>query len=114
MTPRSSTLPNQCVEPAVSEARWTNKLDDGFPQVAERAFWDVLSEGLAESPPAWQRLAALVCFSSSVEHFEMRLQQRVLDSLDIVPISSPFELHDGWVQSAVVAVSFATKSMSVA
>ena len=28
--------------------------------VAERAFWDVLAEGLAESPPAWRRLAALV------------------------------------------------------
>lgn len=28
--------------------------------VAERAFWDVLSEGLAEAPPAWRRLAALV------------------------------------------------------
>ena len=27
---------------------------------AERAFWDVLAEGLAESPPAWRRLAALV------------------------------------------------------
>lgn len=28
--------------------------------VAERAFWDVLSEGLAEAPPAWRRLASLV------------------------------------------------------
>lgn len=28
--------------------------------VAERAFWDVLSEGLSDSPPTWRRLAALV------------------------------------------------------
>ena len=64
----------------------------GVQQIAQQAFWDVLAEGLAQRPPQWERLLALLDEARSMllelipENAEegKQLRASVLEKLNMV------------------------------
>ncbi|KAK9810347.1 hypothetical protein WJX72_009152 [[Myrmecia] bisecta] len=54
-----SSPAQQDAEDAAVSAAGSNPME-GIRQIAERAFWDALQEGLQAQPPQWERIAALI------------------------------------------------------